>query len=119
MKTNGCSGGVILHFLTSALEGSECSASSSGRFTLKERPLCPLDRRLIEPQSDRLKFFFSAREYYVGFEAFIAVTLKNSIFWVISYVLKAAIENSSSRKSAITLDTKKLYSVFYGDGDAS
>jgi hypothetical protein len=45
--------------------------------------LYPLDRRLIKPQSGRLNFF-SARKYYVGFEAFMAVTLKNSIFWVIS-----------------------------------
>jgi hypothetical protein len=33
--------------LTSALDGCQCSASHSGRFTpLEKSPLCPLDRRL-------------------------------------------------------------------------
>jgi hypothetical protein len=39
------------HFLTSALDGGEWSASRPGRFTPRESPWCPLDRRLGGPQS--------------------------------------------------------------------
>jgi hypothetical protein len=39
------------HSLTSALDGSEWSASSPGRFTPTEPPRYPLDRRLGGPQS--------------------------------------------------------------------
>jgi hypothetical protein len=49
MKT--CGGvKVQLHaLLTSALDGGEWSASSSGRFTAGQEPRCTLDRRLRGP----------------------------------------------------------------------
>jgi hypothetical protein len=39
-----------MHSLTSALDGGEWSASRPGRFTPRESPWYPLDRRLGGPQ---------------------------------------------------------------------
>jgi len=58
---------VLLHsFLTVALDGSECLASRSGRFTPEERSLVPIKRGLDGSQnpSDRFgkKNFFASAE---------------------------------------------------------
>jgi hypothetical protein len=76
-------------FLTLAFDGGEWSGSKIGHFIAREKPRCPLDRRLSEPQSssgrreeDKTSYPARIRTRFLGCPRTGLVTIQTELPWL-------------------------------------